>query len=615
MSLITATLLISFACYLSLGTSLVIRDKSSYIYDFNLQMLRTVSDSISTDITKLQAISQLMDSAAELAPIKESFYSKFTEKNKNQLPESGLLIFRVRSKVEFEKFLSFPPENTALLTQFQNQKWLPMNFEKSPILIGTPSDGKIPIAIRGRDQHGNPTVIFSSVKISLDAVRDYVGKTQIEVLGQNGERIQSTADLLSTDKISGLEAFEKEILAKPFPSGAEEVRLGNREYLASYNKVQGAPLTVVGFISKDEAFSAASTLVRQSILLAIGVVALGIIAGIYFAKGVTRKLRLLWTATQKIAAGDLDARVPFRAKPNDKGRDEILDLSSSFNRMADQIQALIKETAEKARMKSELETAQTVQSRFLPTQSYERKQFELSGKSIPATECAGDWWQYREIGPYIVVVLGDVTGHGVSSALVTAAAHGTFEIVMKEFQKQFEKNSQKPSLEILFKHLNTAVRATGGDSASMSAILSLIDTRTNALSLVNASHPLAYLHRRGMNTEPEKSFQVLKGGLTDALGVNESPEATPAEFQLEPNDLIFWYTDGLLECANESGEVIRRLTLLKMISELDSVNSAHRAEKVCADLVSSFKSFLGTKIQSPDDDTTIVVAVIPGRSV
>ena len=610
MALALAVLLVSFGAYLFAGRSLIVKDKSSYIYDYNLSLVRELKTKLSSRIDQLRTISQTVSLLLSTNAENEKWVASFYEQNKTDLPHDGFLVIRPQNKDTFLTPESFPRDSKILIDAFQAQKWLPSDFDRTPILVGQAMQGKLPIGFRALAGTENPIVVFALLEIDQAQLLQYGDNVRIEVLDPKGNLVQFGSSYSTPVTESELAQFRSSLLLKPFESGAQDVTLGNTEYLASYSKVQGLPIVALGLISKAQAFATAQILMRQSILLGLGILFFAVAGVLIFSKGITERLKDLWLATQRVGGGDFHTHITLRpGKLNTK--DEITDLVYSFNKMADRINELMKETAEKARMTSELETAQTVQNKFFPSSDFKNESFEVSGNALPATECGGDWWQYRQIGEYLLVAIGDVTGHGVSSALVTAAAYGAFSITISRLEREYEKNAWAPDIGEVLQQLNVAVRAAGGDVASMTMLISLINTQTGEMQTCNASHRLPYIYSPGSasSNASKSAFRVVSGGLIPQLGLQKDLEIHTVSSQLEPGDFIIWYTDGLLECENPEGQPLRRLELQRKIANLHESHMLE-AHSLCFELVKFFKEFLGKKAENPDDDTTIVIAKV-----
>jgi sigma-B regulation protein RsbU (phosphoserine phosphatase) len=278
--------------------------------------------------------------------------------------------------------------------------------------------------------------------------------------------------------------------------------------------------------------------------------------------------------------------------------------------MADKISELIQQTAQKARMEKELETAQAVQNRFFPPKSFDGV-LRLAGKYVPASECAGDWWHYAQIGDQLIVVVGDVTGHGVSAALVTAAAHSAFSLVIRQLTR---KPEQGVPLDTLVSSLNTAVYAAAGGQATMTFVVSIIDLRTGMMTSSNASHPPLYVYRKpaGGGGSPMSHFKPIMDGRIPPLGEVADIDMQSSTFQLQPGDRIFWYTDGIMEQRPSDGQKVNKSTFLKLLAS-SSDASEDSADRLRDSVMKESLDFFANEAERPDD-ITLVVATVPATA-
>src|SRR5262249_10664542 len=131
---------------------------------------------------------------------------------------------------------------------------------------------------------------------------------------------------------------------------------------------------------------------------------------------ITRNINRLTRATQAIAAGDFSVRVRSRA------RDQIGDLTRSFDGMAESIERLLAETAEKQRLEGEIAAARTIQQKLLPSVEASLPGFAVLAHFQPVAEIGGDYYDYlpmrdgRTSG-----AVGDVSGHGLPTGLLVAS--------------------------------------------------------------------------------------------------------------------------------------------------------------------------------------------------
>ncbi|MEM7646765.1 MAG: SpoIIE family protein phosphatase, partial [Pseudomonadota bacterium] len=87
----------------------------------------------------------------------------------------------------------------------------------------------------------------------------------------------------------------------------------------------------------------------------------------------------------------------------------------------------LEQQSDKLRIQHELETAKVVQQRILPSPIIDTQKLRIYGHYESASECGGDWWSCYSLPGRDIVILGDVTGHGTASALVTTFSKGFFD--------------------------------------------------------------------------------------------------------------------------------------------------------------------------------------------
>ena len=173
---------------------------------------------------------------------------------------------------------------------------------------------------------------------------------------------------------------------------------------------------------KEAAFQAAWV---RTALVGLFFVLVGTALAIFQGLRISRPIKMLAWRADQIARGDLETRVEISSG------DEIGMLGENFNYMADRLLILMRETAEKATLEKELEVARTIQETLVPPPDpVERDYVRLAGYFLPASQCGGDWWTVHDMPDgRILVVIGDVTGHGVPSAMITAAAKAACDVV------------------------------------------------------------------------------------------------------------------------------------------------------------------------------------------
>ena len=266
---------------------------------------------------------------------------------------------------------------------------------------------------------------------------------------------------------------------------------------------------------------------------------IGTVLAILQGLSISRPIRqLAWKADQ-IARGDLEARVEVTSS------DDIGLLGENFNYMADQISILLQQTAEKARIEQELEVAKTIQETLVPgSDPVERGPLRFAGFYQPAAQTGGDWWTWHElVGGKILIVIGDVTGHGVPSAMITAAAKAACDVAR-------HVHGDDVTVTRLLEIMNHAIWQSAQRRFVMTCFASIVDTRKRTVTYANAGHNFPYLFRAG-DGKGEFGSLMIRG---NRLGDDPSSHYEAKTTELVPGDVIVWYTDGIVECENEAGE-------------------------------------------------------------
>jgi len=273
--------------------------------------------------------------------------------------------------------------------------------------------------------------------------------------------------------------------------------------------------------------------------LVVGALAtlLGVLLTIVQGLRISRPLRALAIQADHIASGDLDARVEV------KTHDEIGLLGDRFNYMAEQVRVLMRETMAKATMEKELEVASAIQTTLVPDDNVvELSGISLAGYFRPATQCGGDWWSYyRMPGDKVLVIIGDVTGHGVASAMITAAAKGSASTMMATTGGTID-------LQGLLGAMNVAIHDAAKGRFVMTCFASIFDPHDRVLTFANAGHNFPYIYQ----AETGKLISLVIRG--NRLGDISGSSYEIKQQQLAPNDMVIWYTDGIVECEDVRGE-------------------------------------------------------------
>jgi len=185
---------------------------------------------------------------------------------------------------------------------------------------------------------------------------------------------------------------------------------------------------------------------------------------------------------------------------------------------------------ERARIRTELQQARSVQEMLIPQHSVQVPGFAVESVYIPASEVGGDFFQVQpgDDGSVLIVV-GDVSGKGLKAAMTVSAIVGALR----------DRKERQPA-EVLA-HLN---RVLHGQVSGFVTCCATLITSDGAMTLANAGHLSPYRNGEEM---------AVAGGLP--LGILAEGSYEETQYQLASGDRLTFMSDGVVEATNEKREL------------------------------------------------------------
>ncbi|MFL5345852.1 MAG: SpoIIE family protein phosphatase [Hyalangium sp.] len=327
----------------------------------------------------------------------------------------------------------------------------------------------------------------------------------------------------------------------------------------------------------------------RTVALGGGSVLLAAVLALALSRGITRPLGMLTRRVMQLAAGDLNARSTGQASGT--GR-EVRTLGVVFNHMAERIKVLLEDVRVKAQLEREMSLARTVQETLSPgREALQVGPLRIAGVVVTADACGGDWWFRAPLDEQRVAIgIGDVTGHGLSTALVATSATSGFASAMT-MREPDQLNSQ-----VLISALNITLAHLGRGEYQMSSALAVIDTQTGFIDYAAGGHPAASVFNR---MSGQVASLPARGPL---LGASVASQYSSRQAQLRPGDIVVWYSDGLTEARDGAG----KLYGTQRLNAAMQANAQLSAEGLRDAIMADVRSFSAGQPQR--DDITIVVA-------
>lgn len=241
--------------------------------------------------------------------------------------------------------------------------------------------------------------------------------------------------------------------------------------------------------------------------------------------------------------------------------------------------------------KKALALAGEVQKSLLPQRDMAMDGLEVAGKNVSCDEIGGDYfdflWRQDMPGSPFGVVVGDITGHGVDSALLMTTARAFLRM----------RASQPGSITDIVNAMNRHLAADVLESGKfMTLFYMTIDPAGNRIEWVRAGHDPALVYDPVSDT-----FEELKGSGV-ALGLDESFRyAANRKTGLHRGQIFALGTDGVWESRNKAGEMFGKKRFQAIIRAKSGAGAGEILDAVFEELG---RFMAGTR---PEDDITLVI--------
>ena len=355
-------------------------------------------------------------------------------------------------------------------------------------------------------------------------------------------------------------------------------------------------------------------------IIAVGFLLLEILAlfsAAWMTRAVTGTVHKLYRATESVKRGDFSHRIRTRS------RDQLGELALGFNDMSANIEALLAERVGHERLKREVEIAHEVQAQLFPRSTPALRTATIAGECRAALGVAGDYYDFVEVVPGLVVLtLGDVSGKGLSASLVMSNLQATLRAQVSIIAERLG-----------VKAAATAAPSVGGDGVGGQAFempcgvtgtddgclvsrmaerineqlcrstdanrfatlfLAIYDDASRALRYTNAGHNAPLLVRADGTIE-----RLWTGGTV--LGAFDSVPFEEGQATLKDGDMLVVYSDGITEAQNATGEEYGEERLLELLIR----HRTETAENIRTTILEAAESWAGQADRG--DDQTVVI--------
>ena len=334
---------------------------------------------------------------------------------------------------------------------------------------------------------------------------------------------------------------------------------------------------------------------------------IALIIGTRMTRTVTGAVAQLHDATRHVDRGDFSHRIPVRSS------DQLADLAHSFNTMTASIEKLIQEQKEKQRLENELAIAKEVQDQLFPRHVPESESLEVYGFCRPARTVSGDYYDFLAASSHkLILAVGDISGKGISAALLMATIHSAVRAYSLESMPQMRELATvgavsgsgrmmvtwPEGIEVspgaLLGLLNHQLYESTPAEKYATLFLGIYDGRTRRLTYSNGGHlPPILIGEDGSVRKLETGGTVV--GLFDGMTYEEG------SVEMHPGEIFLAYSDGVTEPENDFGE-FGEDRLIDLVRE----NRHLPLGEISQVVTTAVDDWIGDKEQP--DDVTLVLA-------
>ncbi len=332
--------------------------------------------------------------------------------------------------------------------------------------------------------------------------------------------------------------------------------------------------------------------------------------GARLTRSMTKSVAELYKATESVNRGDLTHRIKVQS------RDQMAALEQSFNSMTTSLGRLVADQKDKQRLENELAIAHEVQELLFPREACDLPTLEVHGVCRPARTVSGDYYDFIRLpDDRMVLAVGDISGKGISAALLMATVHAFVRAYSLEpdlalapllmagaaaagssdlYYRGNGSRDEDLAPGRLMTTLNYQLfRATPPEKYA-TMFLGCYDPGAQTLIYSNGGHLPPFVLAQDLSvTRLETSGTVV--GLFDSVSYTES------RVPMRPGDIFVAFSDGVTEPENEFGEFGE-----ERLIELVQLHRDQPLSRISEVVTTAVADWIGGAEQP--DDVTLVLA-------
>lgn len=243
-------------------------------------------------------------------------------------------------------------------------------------------------------------------------------------------------------------------------------------------------------------------------------------------------------------------------------------------------------------LESEMQLARRVQRDLQPKPHSISPHFEFAASAIAADQVGGDFYDiFETTSGKIAIVLGDVSGKGISAALLVSVLQGAI------------RSATISQLETACERINRMLCERTACERFATLFWGVFDPAIGTLRYVNVGHCAPMLLRQA-----HKHIERLEEG-GPVFGVLPNAHYSAGMVQIENSDTLILYSDGINEAANRNGEEFGEDRIKEVIFSSAETTTAEMCERIMGHVA------LFASAETPQDDRTLMVVRFPQSEI
>lgn len=316
--------------------------------------------------------------------------------------------------------------------------------------------------------------------------------------------------------------------------------------------------------------------------------------GVAIARSITESIDNIYRGAKNIQKGNFEFRIATSRK------DQLDAMADSFNNMSSSIIKLMQQVSEREALEKELEIAKEVQIQLFPSRLPVIRRLEMAASCTPARQVSGDYYDFLwEDDSCLDVVFGDISGKGISAALLMASLQSSIRSGLTTLDGFAD---QKARMANVVADVNRRLYQRSSPESYSTLVLGHFDAESLVFSYCNAGHHPPLIFSNGDVVGGSVSGLTLGGTV---VGLFENWAFEGGEVQLRSGDLVLLFTDGVVEAETQEGEQFGTDRLIESVRS-NSFLTAEDIQSLVVEQVFDWAS--GT--EQADDITVLCMKIV-----